>query len=85
MSGKLSTPSASLVPLSQGDKANGKVKSETSNAVIHFLPLRQGEYPKGGRGGINGKVKGGNGKLSTPSVATLLVAPVSGGQSVTTE
>ena len=51
MSGKLSTPSASLVPLSQGDKANGKVKSETSNAVTHFLPLRQGEYPAGGRGG----------------------------------
>jgi hypothetical protein len=29
----------------------------------------------------NGKVKSENGKLSTPSVATLLVAPVSGGQS----
>ena len=37
------------------------------------------------RGKVNGKVKSQNGKLSTPSVALLLVAPVSGGQSVTTD
>ena len=45
MSGKLSTPSASLVPLSQGDS-----QLQLSNVNTYFLPLRQGEYPEGGEG-----------------------------------
>ena len=39
--------------LSQGDKVNGKRKGENgklSNAITHFLPLRQGESPAGGEG-----------------------------------
>ena len=41
-----STPSASLVPLSQGDKV-------VISVLINFLPLRQGEYHLVGRGWIS--------------------------------
>ena len=67
MSGKLSTPSASLVPLSQGDS-----QLQLSNVNTYFLPLRQGEYPEGGEG-VDKRTLDDDENIP-PSVATLLVS-----------